>query len=376
MNINDMLKTVVGWLKHLLRLVMENVVWIILIIMMFVAQNRPWIHTYAFAIAVFSFLYLLVILLTLGKRIKEISRISLDGLRNTAAFLLSLMIAELIWTVGVIGGTLIREKSWSIPMNEMVSPGVVVGTLLGVATLFALMITFIEVKEYSRPRAMEFRKALEAVSKFMREYKDKKEASFRLCSYYPCIGAVQQDSFKVEFDKFCSDLKTFNVECICLPFNSESIKNEEELKRIQTAVEGNRPNSISQAVGAFSHMWTYSSEGARDGGYLSHAKSIESIQKTMGWMFDRNSEHIKSVRAVPDFHFLLALKNSKHVLAGFILIPLRPAGMPAPAIAAGATPPMIGVEVHDPEILSHLKDLYEDLVKEFKTNLTSTQLNI
>ena len=351
----------------LARPVIENVLWVILLVTLLIKCHEGWSQSYATGFAVASLVYTVYMLFALGSRIKDVSRIPPDKIRNLAAFLLALILTELIWSVGVIGGSLLRDDGWSLPIGDIISPGVIIGTLLGVATLFALVITFVEVKEHSRPQAMGFREALDAVSDFMDEYSGKKKASFLLCSYYPCIGAVNQGEYQEAYDKFCENLRTHKVECICLSTNTVYVNNGEDLKRLAENVSGKRPTSVAHAVGAFAHMWKAQGGADSDVDTKKFGVAIKNITKEVRWQVDSTPPLVQFVSSVPDFHFMLALRSKKHVLAGFVLLPLRPAGMPSPQDLSLHTPPMLGVEVHDHEILEHLKDLHDDLRSTFQS---------
>jgi hypothetical protein len=286
----------------------------------------------------------------------------------------------LIWTDGVIGGAFIISGEWELPSpSEIFDPGVVVGILLGIATLFALIITFIQLKDHLRPQAMGFDTALKSLVKFMERWQteDMENIEFRLCSYYPSIGAVTRTDYLDAYNKFVDTFrsKRSKIRCICLKvldtshnsFNRKKdedcgedfIMNEEDLMLLSSELIYRRPDSIESTVASFAQMWHLqkkdSSKKPRDI-YLDGMKAILEEISIL-----KNGKRIGFVEGVPDFHFMLALKKRQFPIAGYLLLPLRPSGMPAPKNSNSMTPPMLGVEIHDLEILVHLKHLYDDL---------------
>lgn len=344
-----------------------NVVLLVLALLVFVfaiyAGGTPrWGLACGILLALLSLFNLIVFLSGLDDLIFEIARLYRG--RYSKALGLAALLTLWIWGVGVFGGsagTAIHQNVvWSFPWDQIAKPEILVGTLLGIATLFALIITFAEVKEHLRPRAMNFKEAIRRASAFIVEYRQR-ECILMMCSYYPAIGAVNREQYDEEYDSFCQLLKTNKVRCLCLAMSDRPPATAEELRVVSKEVQGRRPTTIQEAVAAFASMWYLSNDETGAKALDKFSTAMLDIRSEVEYLRSPAQKLLQFTRFVPDFHFLLALKDGQAALAGFLLTPLRPAGMPPPNQRGDKTPPMMGMEVHDPEILSHLYELYNAL---------------
>jgi hypothetical protein len=330
------------------------------------------------ALAVLWFFSFVPVLRGLDDWIQKIGELHRGPNRYKRVLRLSVWLTMWLWGVGLFVGTagvalvsvLKRDvdpnHAWFFPWDKIIDPGILIGTCLGTGTIFALILAFAEVREHLTPRAMSFKEALSRSTEFItRWHNDGCELS--LCAYYPFIGAVNQGSYPEEFESFCAALKDYKVKCTCLALREEIPSESKEITALAKTIEGGRPTTIEEAIAAFSDMWFDEDALAK------FSTAIADIKPEFHYLRDKHNL-VRVARFVPDFHFLLAIKQ--HIgtpAAAFILMPLRPAGMPSTTNGERPAPPMVGMEVHDADILRGLLDLYNSLPLTAATNAIKSQ---
>ncbi len=287
--------------------------------------------------------------------------------RDLVVFTISVLLTWWIWGLGVFGTSVIAAflgSGWKFPWDPILNHSLVVGSLLGAATIFALVIAFCEIRTLLQPKALDFGEALLRCSDFIKEHNSDNGYTIWLCAAYPSIGAVNANKggYMPEFLEFCEHLSKHRPRCLCLQLATPVPVGAQNLKQVGEGLVGHRPHSIEEAVAAFTSMYFLEANGTAS------AEAMDTFETAIGdinhWTMNvrKYGGQVKHVATVPDFHFLLALRKETPE-AGFVLIPFRPAGMPNLGGRPGATvsPPMMGVEVHDPSILAALLRLYKDL---------------
>jgi hypothetical protein len=256
-------------------------------------------------------------------------------------------------------------SGWTVPLGDLGTPSMLVGLLLGMATLLALVVTLTEVRKDEIPHAMTFREALDEAAAFVEKYSDG-SVTVRMCSYYPTIGAVTRRGYLEAYQRFVAALGKSRVEAVGLPLGSELPKDGEAIRKLMDRVCCSRPTTVIDAMGAFAGMWDPENDhellvAQR---LLSNAfdacKSV--VQEMVGdaELDKERGPRWHATNRVPDYHFFVAVGKDKTPIRGFVLFGIRPAGMPIPA-KRDETPPVVGMEVTDRTILRQLLGLWDDL---------------
>ncbi len=282
-----------------------------------------------------------------------------------------------MFCIGIVGGTVHKQELWRFPLEKALEPATLVGTLLGFSTILALIITFAEVNERWRPRAMSFEEGLREATEFIKEYHVEKKCDLLACSYYPPIGVVNRDEYSAEHWDFCQAIAKHKVKCLTLGASHQPPDSADGLRELADTIQGRRPTSYHEAVAAFSKMWYWDNDENGEKAFNRYKSAIERIEAEMGLLTNSDLDLFRAAQIVPDFHFFLACKNPTSVRAGLLLIPLRPAGMPVvPHNGRNKEPPLCGMEIHEPEILYHLLDLWKCLKMQLCTeSQTETRID-
>jgi hypothetical protein len=302
---------------------------------------------------------------------REILAIAGSPGRYERAFFLATWLTICIWGVGMFGGSaaeaMRKGNLWEFPWAKIIDAGILIGTFLGIATLWALLITLAVIRENVFPKAMSFKEALTKAGLFIDEY-GKKHCHLKMCAYYPFIGAVNRDEFTTQYREFRHILENNQVECLCLQTENSAPSDAAAVHKIADDVKGRRPKNVHEAIGAFARMWFQDNDTNGTKAKEKFDSAVHSINTRLAsW----EGGAIHRVACVPDFHFILAVEADHAALSAFLMIPLRPAGMPAPLQAAGKKPPMVAMELHDQLIVSQLHDLYESLLPPTPSPVTS-----
>lgn len=286
------------------------------------------------------------------------SWISLEKIRVRVFFPLLIGLIITIWFVILamfINVLLITNlgEPWSPPSPISIyreNVELLISTLIGVATLTGLIITIAEIVKTRSPHPMDFESALRESRKLIIEARNKKE-EIKIISFYPCIGAVNQEEYQDEYDKFLNCVHERNknnpkIEWITLPVGNES--------SCKCSV-GNRPKNSVECIKCFSEEYYKNNEKQNkfDKAYRENSETIYNF-KNQGIQVDHKARYV-----VPDYHIIITGKgNTLH--NGIILLPFAPPGIPFEP--SKNEPPFIAIPLNkNKELIRPLNKIFEKI---------------
>lgn len=216
------------------------------------------------------------------------------------------------------------KPSWEWPLYfDKLEGRIIFTVLLGTATLTGLTIAIARIQETAIPRPMQFGEALKIATDMIERARNDGK-TVRLCAFYPCIGAVNQEDYQREYRLFFDAIKKVSpagsIEYAFLPLRATG---DTEL-----VTDGERAKDGLAAMRTFAK--DYFNNPRYNNDWESRYKRAATENRLAMEMIENagGDNHIHIVDIVPDYHFILVGSGKKEWDDGMILLPLVAPGIP------------------------------------------------